>query len=113
MRCDDKLDESSSAMIIKAVSTMIVDYNDLLRRISMLQRLDRFGIAVIHRMWIVLKMRKKLKVIQQTLSDPLLLNDIVDRMQTEYESTDFGTEHCFCGAMDALSDSKGNELENK
>jgi len=103
IRCDDDLDESSRIMIIKAVSSLIVDHKDLLRRISMLQRLDRFGIAVIHRMWIELKMKKKIKVIQETLSDPLLLNDIVDRLQTEYETTTFGADHCFCGAMDDLN----------
>ena len=98
-----------ASRIINGASGIILKHHDLLHRISMLQRLDRFGIAVVHRMWMELKTKKKLKDIESALNDKHFLDEILNRLQTEYEKMEIGKEQCFCGALDKLNQFNGKD----
>ena len=84
---------------IKTVARIIAKHNDLFKRISMLQRLDKLDIVVINKIWNELKLRNKLEMINQTMKNKKILDEILNELNVEFNKTEFDKEKC-CNCND-------------
>eukprot|EP01083_Nonionella_stella_P145427 455700_1 len=81
---------------LKTVASVIIKHNALFKKISMLQRLDRFDIKVVYKMWMELKGRNALNLIETLMHDTKTLDGIIKTLLEAYHKTKFGTEICYC-----------------
>ena len=88
---------------VQIVASVIVKHNELFKKISMLQRLDKFDIEVVYKIWNELKIRNKLQMIDDFMKDTKILDEIINELNVEFNETEFDKERsCICNDIDKI-----------